>query len=56
MTRRHATIEVSPGVFDEIAAKLLQAGFDDALIFQEGNYKLRLDMDGIGLVKSKRSL
>lgn len=50
MTRSYATMEVSPYVFDEIAAKLEAAGYDHAIIFRPDD-KIHLDMHGIALAK-----
>lgn len=46
-THTYATLEVSAAAYDEIAAKLKEAGYDDAFDDEE---KV-IDMHGIGLVR-----
>jgi len=48
-THTYALLEVSSGVYDEIAAKLRAAGYDHAFDIHTG----AIDMQGIGLVKQE---
>jgi hypothetical protein len=45
MTHTYALLEVSPAVYEEIAAKLREAGYSHAF-----NVQGEIDMHGIGLV------
>jgi hypothetical protein len=51
MTRTFATLEVSEPTFDEIRAKLVQAGYSHAIREDPGFFEL-IDMHGIALVCS----
>lgn len=50
MTHTVATMEVSPLVFEEIKAKLQAAGYDHAILDEDGSQLI--DMTGIGLERS----
>ena len=51
MSHTYATLEISAQAFDEIAAKLRDAGYDHA--FDDGG--MTIDMHGLGLVKAQPS-
>ena len=53
MTHTFAKMEVSEGTYDEIGAKLKEAGYDHALLDHGDHSFYVLDMNGIGLVREE---
>jgi hypothetical protein len=54
VTHTYATLQVSRSTFDEIAAKLSDAGYEPAFDVDASNEPV-IDMHGIGLVASTAS-
>lgn len=55
MTRTLATLEISQAAYDEIRAKLVEAGYDHALLADRGaagTGEELIDMNGIALVSA----
>lgn len=50
MTHTYTELEVSRAVYDEIAAKLREAGYDHAFMRESSMTEPTIDMHGIGLV------
>lgn len=50
MTHTYAELEVSRATYDEIAAKLREAGYDHAFMPERGRHEPTIDMHGIGLI------
>lgn len=53
-THTFALLEVSQSTYDEIAAKLKDAGYEHVFI-DEGEY-IALDMHGIGIIPSEETI
>lgn len=51
MTYTFALLEVSDAAFEEIAAKLKEAGYEEAFFAEDGDEAI--DMHGIALTKKK---
>jgi len=55
MMQTYAVLELSPGAFDEISAKLQAAGYDEQSVVFERDGSVTL-LDGIALSRQKSTL